>query len=633
MVPGCGTKSSVSTESGSASNVSGAATAEQAQQLLHAGMHNEALELAQRVVIDEPSSTDAMAVIANVLVKQSRFAEAAEIAVQLADLVKSDPVTQLLFAFKWHMRAGDPTAAERDLISATRLAPQDVRGFRILAQLLNAQGRRIETLEHLVALDQLGGMEYLEAMSLIDLGEPFGLAEFGELIEPISSSLFELGKARRTDAADNNGSLALQTVDSLAGTDADTAVVKAFRGRLIAEVTDGSRFKDWLMSLSPDIQAQPEYWFTIGNWLTRQQQDREAVRAYGEAIRLDPTDCRSLTSIAVLLDRIGEHDRAVHVKETLGTLNAIVRQAKDADVLESMWIAERLQRLVRPWESVAWYRHPIELQGELEQRRGELEQRREQIRAWERKASEDQIRDARLTVLLGFDVSEFPVPDLAKLSPWSSIKDEKVASERFRFHDIAKSMGVVTTVVSDYPQTGVDFFLHQTNGGGIAILDFDLDGLCDLYFVQSGGDPRKTDDSAANQLYQQLPNGRFVDVSTASHSADEGFGQGVCAAVINQDGFPDLLIANIGKNSLYINQGDGTFSNQSKWIGGNQDRWTSSIAVGDLDGDSLPDLVEVNYVDDETIFERRYRVVASVVQAMPKRACGLPWETLTRTGT
>ena len=72
---------------------------------------------------------------------------------------------------------------------------------------------------------------------------------------------------------------------------------------------------------------------------------------------------------------------------------------------------------------------------------------------------------------------------------------------------------------------------------------------------------------------------------------------------MNQDGFPDLLIANIGNNVLLINQGDGTFRDASHFVLDNPEGWTSSLGLADLDGDHLPEIIEINYVDDPRAYE------------------------------
>ncbi len=124
--------------------------------------------------------------------------------------------------------------------------------------------------------------------------------------------------------------------------------------------------------------------------------------------------------------------------------------------------------------------------------------------------------------------------------------------------DIAARVGIATQFDSGFPLEGGDLYPYQANGGGLAALDYDLDGRCDLYVVQSGGKPNDPQGSTANQLFRLLPEQRFDEVSKTSATGDRNFGQGVCVGDVNQDGFPDLLIANIGVNVLFVNQGDGS---------------------------------------------------------------------------
>ena len=127
------------------------------------------------------------------------------------------------------------------------------------------------------------------------------------------------------------------------------------------------------------------------------------------------------------------------------------------------------------------------------------------------------------------------------------------------FRDIAAQLGIDVDFISEYSTNEVDFFLYQANGGGLAAFDYDLDGLCDLYVVQTGGDPQAIDNSAPNQFFRQMSGAQFLAIEQAAGVADRRYGQGVCAGDINQDGFTDLIVANIGQNSVYVNQGDGTF--------------------------------------------------------------------------
>jgi hypothetical protein len=231
-----------------------------------------------------------------------------------------------------------------------------------------------------------------------------------------------------------------------------------------------------------------------------------------------------------------------------------------------------------------------------------LDRRREAILKWERQATPERIRLARFRQVVGLDLDRWPPPDRANIRLAEREAMSAPSATSIQFRDLAAEIGLDTRFISGFPEDGIDFYPHQVNGGGLAVLDYDLDGRCDLYLAQSGGDPQQVNGSTPNQLYRQLPDGRVSEVGAVSGGDDRGFGQGVCAGDVNQDGLPDLLVANIGINTLLLNQGDGTFRDASDWIADQAARWTSSFGLADLDGDHLPDLVEINYIDDPAVF-------------------------------
>jgi len=140
-------------------------------------------------------------------------------------------------------------------------------------------------------------------------------------------------------------------------------------------------------------------------------------------------------------------------------------------------------------------------------------------------------------------------------------------------------------------------------GCGVAVADYDLDGRPDLYLPQAAATPMHQDGLKPNLLYRNL-GGRYHDVTVASTADDRGFTQGVTVGDVNQDGFPDFCVGNVGRNHLLINNGDGTFTQTVFGSAGYAPLWTSSLAIGDLSGDHLPDIVEINYLNDPTAFEQ-----------------------------
>jgi hypothetical protein len=165
------------------------------------------------------------------------------------------------------------------------------------------------------------------------------------------------------------------------------------------------------------------------------------------------------------------------------------------------------------------------------------------------------------------------------------------------FTDIRKPAGI--TFVQDSTQTEEKYYL-ETMGTGVGWLDYDEDGLMDLYLVQSGPtDIYKPAHPLRSALYHNNGDGTFTDVTEKAGVGGEGhYGQGIAVGDFNNDGYPDIYVTGYGRAILYRNNRDGTFTDVTTKAGvADEGAWSTSAGWFDFDKDGWLDLVVANYLD------------------------------------
>jgi hypothetical protein len=141
-------------------------------------------------------------------------------------------------------------------------------------------------------------------------------------------------------------------------------------------------------------------------------------------------------------------------------------------------------------------------------------------------------------------------------------------------------------------------YIIETNGAGVAFVDYDNDGWVDLFMLSGTRLDMPVGREPTNRLYRNRGNGTFADVTDKAGLRRSGWASSVCVGDYNNDNYEDLFITYWGKNVLYKNNGDGSFSDVTQKLGllADATRWGSGCTFIDYDRDGKLDLFVANYL-------------------------------------
>jgi len=378
-------------------------------------------------------------------------------------------------------------------------------------------------------------------------------------------------------------------------------------GLVLFESGDDAKFVAWHAAAKESLVQHPLFWAVCGARARRAGEKQVAARCFWEAVKRDPNLLSANYQLAQLLIEMGRRNEAQPFLERTAKLITYIQLARqnavraaelggkgDPDLAaQGLKACDELGNI---WEMYAW----VEMNIELDPSNKALMQTHEQLAPILEKMEKRRTM-AAANPTNKVDLSKLPLPQWTAASALRS--PEVPAPSRVSFEDRAASAGIAFQYFdgSD-PQVHALNKMHEVNGGGVGVVDFDRDGWPDLYFTQGSADPQDHEQTEhLDRLYRNLGDGHFVDVTSLAGIVENGYSQGVTVGDVDNDGFPDIYVGNIGSNRLFLNNGDGTFSDATEQSGTGESLWTSSCVLADFNGDSLPDLYTVGFMGGDAL--------------------------------
>ncbi len=566
----------------------------------------EAQRLAGQVLARDAQSVPALLVAAETAARDGRWEDAVDFWDRIPDGCGTSGAAGLLEAGNVLLDKLDrATAAERRFRRAIENDPQLVSARHRLANLLAVEGRTSEAVP--VILDLLGrGRVDIDQLTL--LGMPQGTINDADLLR-------RCHVADREDPAILLG-LAASVTFNLPSEQARLLLSEAVRldptlidaqvrlGTLLLEADAADDFLAWHNRLPKDADRHAEIWALRGAWAQDRGEPAVARRCYWEALRRDPNHRAALYQLGQLLMRAGQPLAAVPLVERGNQLQRLqqlqdVLFQSDHEGLEPMRaVAEQLVALGRLWEARGWCDIALQMKSDAAWALA----LRSQLTA--KLDSQSPLTLAESNPVAHLDFSGDPRPHWT-LDATPREPTPELASSAIAFAEDAAEVKLDFRYFNNSHSVAAGKRMYEFPGGGVAILDFDLDGWPDIYFTQGAPWPLDvTQRTHLDQLSRNVDGQFFREVTADAATLDSDFSHGVTVGDFDNDGFPDLYVANIGRNRLFQNNGDGTFSDVSANVTGDAERWTTSCLLADVNGDGLPDLYDVNYVTAADVFER-----------------------------
>ncbi|MCA9037016.1 MAG: VCBS repeat-containing protein [Planctomycetaceae bacterium] len=374
----------------------------------------------------------------------------------------------------------------------------------------------------------------------------------------------------------------------------DSAIAQSIIGECLLK-THPENISEWYAGLNSETRRATCVQFVLALWSDSTGSTEQAVSLLADCVRRNPRSYRYIFQLSDMVTRT-ETGNSEWLRTWAGDINSMRNDIssflnsglKEIDAIRRA--IEMMEKYQRTPDALAWLQQLSRLDPDSTWAPAA-------IVSLMRKADEPAITE-RLN----------PWIRRSEFTPPARASERQDAVEIIPFRNDAIRCGIQFEYQIGRPSNSPDVRMFESTGGGIAVIDFDSDSYPDLFLTQgqqwpSGSLVPDGDTALADSLFRNVRGQSFSETTIDSGLTPEmHYGQGCAAGDINDDGFTDLYVANIGVNRILINNGDGTFSASEI-----ADSWTSSCIIADIDGDGYSDLFDVNYLGGELALRQSCR--------------------------
>ena len=501
------------------------------------------------------------------------------------------------------LELGRAQDAEKCFLEAWKLSMENLQPLEHVLRLYTLQMRRVEILKVLDQIEKRRPLILEEMVLRIDAGAPIideidAIANLRQFVASDHEDEWSLIALLRYyvdgDRSEEASNLLLSLNPSLSNR-------SHFVGLKAIHQLQDSLSAEALQTMNIMLTDSPPsfwWWLAAGKLAESDQQHRLAADCYQQAVDLQPASGYAHYRLGISLEASEEWTLAQQqleltanidrLHQLTGVITRMIGMSNQELAAAMFRIAALCQKVNLGAETLRWRNGALQLdpQNDFDDKIASMQSSSHvAIRRHRAKSPAEAQND--ILQWLAVKTNSSTLPHQTKVAT--------IPNSRLQMEDVHEDVGLDFQYFNG---SSGNKYLIEAMGGGISILDFDCDGWPDCYFPQGSKLPNDPNDfSHTDQLYRNSNGERFINVTQNTGIVENGYSQGAAAGDINNDGFPDIVVANFGRNRLFINQGDGTFLDETDRWGLNEVEMSTSVALADLDNDGNLDLYVTNYVD------------------------------------